>query len=52
MHKTKVAQLAFRSMHSALELAELFISYNSGLLSWYTLLIGWVLHGLIDHVKL
>jgi len=32
-------------MHSAIELAEFYISYNGGVLSWYTLLIGRVLHG-------
>jgi len=39
----KVAQLLIldsRSMHFANELAEFYISYNSGVLSWYTLLIG------------
>jgi len=30
MHKTKVAQLAFRSIHFALELAEFYINYNGG----------------------
>jgi len=47
MHGTKVAQLAFRSMHFAIELAELYISYNGIILTWYTSLIGWVLHGLL-----
>jgi len=30
MLETKVAQLAFRSMQFALELAEFYISYNGG----------------------
>jgi len=52
MHLKKVAQLLSRSMHFATELAEFYISYNSGVLSWYTLLIGWVLHGLLQHLYL
>jgi len=36
----KAAQLAFRSMHFAIELAELYISYNGRILTWYTSLIG------------
>jgi len=46
----KVAQLLSRSMHFATELAEFYMSYNGGVLTWYTLLIGWVLHGLFDVV--
>jgi len=46
MHRKKVAQLAFRSMHFAIELAEFYISYNGRILTWYTSLVGWVLHGL------
>jgi len=45
MHLKKVAQLLSRSMHFANELAKLYISYNDGVCTWYTLLIGWVLHG-------
>jgi len=40
MHLKKVAQLLSRRMHFATELAEFYISYNSGVLTWYTLLIG------------
>jgi len=40
MHLKKVAQLLSRRMHFANELAEFYISYNGGVLSWYTLLIG------------
>jgi len=40
MHLKKVAQLLSRSMHFATELAEFCISYNGGVLTWYTLLIG------------
>jgi len=40
MHLKKVAQLLSRSMHFATKLAELYISYNGGVLSWYNLLIG------------
>jgi len=25
------------------------MSYNGGVLTWYTLLIGWVLHGLLNN---
>jgi len=46
MHLKKVAQLLSRRMHFATELAEFYISYISGVLTWYTLLIGWLLHGL------
>jgi len=34
-------------MHFAIELAEFYISYNGRTLTWYTSLIGWVLHGLL-----
>jgi len=47
MHLKKVARLLSRSMHFANELAEIYISYISGVLSWYTLLIGWILHDLL-----
>jgi len=47
MHGKKVAQLAFKSMHFAIELAEFYISYNGRILTWYTSLIGWVLNGLL-----
>jgi len=48
MHGKQVAQLAIRSMHFAIELAEFYISYNGRILTWYTSLIGWVLHGLLQ----
>jgi len=35
-------------MHFATELAEFYMCYNGGVLTWYTLLIGWVLHGLLS----
>jgi len=50
MHVKKVAQLLSRSMHFATELAEFYISYNGGVLTWYTLLIGRVLQGLLHIV--
>jgi len=40
MHEKKFAQLAFRSMHFAIELSEFYISYNGRTLTWYTSLIG------------
>jgi len=40
MHLKKVAQLLSRSMHFATELAEFYLRYNGGVLTWYTLLIG------------
>jgi len=40
MHGKKVAQLAFRSMHFAIKLAEFYISYSGRILTWYTSLIG------------
>jgi len=40
MHLKKVAQMLSRSMHFATELAEFYSSYNGGILTWYTLLIG------------
>jgi len=51
MHGKKVAQLAFRSMHFAIELAEFYISYNGKILTWYTSLVGWVLHGLFAWIE-
>jgi len=40
MHLEKVAQLLSRSMHFTTELAEFYMSYNGGVLTWYTLLTG------------
>jgi len=40
MHLKKISQLLFRSMHFATELAEFYMCYNGGVLTWYTLLIG------------
>jgi len=34
-------------LHFAIEFAEFYISYNGRTLTWYTSLIGWVLHGLL-----
>jgi len=47
MHKTKVTQVFFRSMHFALELAEFYTSSHGAILKRYNFLIGRVLHGLL-----
>jgi len=34
-------------MHFATELVEFYSNFNGRVLTWYILLIGWVLHGLL-----